>query len=131
MEIRWNTKDGREVVVRLRIIEKSVSNGWGGQQGTGRYYIVTDYKLAGETQFGYRTEDQLPEAYRAAGVKYAVGKLAVTAENAARIAAAYAELESDPRMLAMREREKQARIECDEYERHTRRMEAVMRDGVK
>ena len=107
-----------------------VNDGWGNEAGTGRYAIRTTYKLDGVTQSGYRPATQLPAAYSAAGVRYAIGQLAVTEENAERIAAAKEELEADPRIVEMRKRAARAKAESDDYERRTQRIEAAMVDGV-
>ncbi len=129
IEVTWKTKDGRDVVATLEIVEETVNDGWGNEIGTGRYKIDVTIKLDGVTQHGYLAAEQLPEAYRAAGIKYAVGCLAVSEENAARIAEAYEELEADHRIVEMRRRAEAAIKEIDAYECHHAAIVAAMEEG--
>lgn len=127
-EIKWNTKDGREVVVKIEVVEYHHTN-YGETYRTEYLYPVPEVFLAGK-KLPYLINGKKDAALNAMGITHNCGPLGIHKDNMARIKAA---LESEISGHAGYQAQKAAEKERDEarekYEHQAARNEEICENG--
>lgn len=124
-EIKWNTQDGRPVIVTVSLItERRVGHDdWAGKVTKPCCEIRVDATVDGKDTGGLGHMDSVSNHPTAVAC---IGNLGIMADNAARVQAAIDEIEKSEYVQAWRAKEEQARIELEDYEAHCARVSEMM-----
>lgn len=126
-EIRWETQDGRPVVVTVTLkTERFIGHDdWAGDITKPCCQIRVEATIAGKDAggLGYMSEVNDPKYPE---IVARIGNLGIKQVNADRVCAALAEIENSEYVQQWREKERRAEEEIADYEAHAARVREMM-----